>query len=62
MNKKLNRRLKTTFIGCGQCGCQIVSERKGSWDLMEQRIIPLSLVSTAVWKIYPQSTYPIRYI
>lgn len=26
MNKKLNRRLKTTFIGCGQCGCQIVSE------------------------------------
>lgn len=25
-NKKLNERLKITYIGCGQCGCQIVSE------------------------------------
>ena len=34
MNKKLNRRLKTTFIGCGQCGCQIVSE-------IEKRVMEL---------------------
>ena len=24
--KKLNTRLKATFIGCGQCGCQVISE------------------------------------
>ena len=34
MSKKLNKRLKTTFIGCGQCGCQIVSE-------IEKRVMEL---------------------
>lgn len=24
--KKLNTRLKSTFIGCGQCGCQVIAE------------------------------------
>lgn len=32
--KKLNTRLKVTFVGCGQCGCQIISE-------IEKRVMEL---------------------
>ncbi len=32
--KKLNTRLKSTFIGCGQCGCQVIAD-------IEKRIMEL---------------------